>query len=54
MKDKYLLFLTVAFGFVACDNLQDGQVKVPDKEALMVLDNYYSWRRTAEGQGWAE
>jgi hypothetical protein len=28
--------------------------KVPDEEALNVLDNYYTWRRSAEGKEWAK
>ncbi|MDO3382444.1 carboxylesterase/lipase family protein [Gilvimarinus algae] len=26
---------------------------VPDREALLVLDEYFEWRRTAEGEAWA-
>jgi para-nitrobenzyl esterase len=28
--------------------------KVPDKEALLVLDRYFAWRRTQEGADWAK
>lgn len=28
--------------------------KVPSEEALKILDEYFSWRRTAEGKAWAK
>jgi Carboxylesterase type B len=27
---------------------------VPDLEALKVLDSYFKWRRTQEGEAWAK
>ena len=27
---------------------------VPSEDALLVLDKYFAWRRTAEGKDWAK